>query len=205
MTLPPTYWTLRVLLSSIEDPAGAACLRILEDHEDLFRSQPGSSHNHQVWPGGYYDHIQEVLNIANLLYGTLGAVRPLPFSISDALLVLFLHDLEKPWRFEPDGQGGFRQREGVRSKAEKAAFREAKLAEYGIELTPEQRNAFTYVEGEGEDYSSQRRVMCELAAFCHMCDVASARIWHAHPLPERDRWVGSKRSVELVRSSGPET
>lgn len=51
--------------------------------------------------------------------------------------------------------------------------------EYDIALTPQQENALRYVEGEGDDYSSERRVMNELAAFYHMCDVASARIFHS--------------------------
>lgn len=192
------YMPIRLLLHRIEKPARLACVRILGENRDLFRTAPGSSHNHQAWLGGYADHLAEVLNIACLLYDAMSAARPLPFSLSDALLVLFLHDLEKPWRFEPDGQGGFRQRPGLRTKAEKAAFREAKLAEYGVELTPDQRNAFTYVEGEGDDYSGERRTMNPLGAFCHMCDTASARLWHDHPLASGDPWQNAERGQGLT-------
>lgn len=133
------------------------------------------------------------MNIAVVIYKAMSAARPLPFSLSDALLVLFLHDLEKPWRFEADPQGGIRQRAGMSTKDEKADFREAKLAEYGIRLTPAQQNAFTYVEGEGADYRSDARVMNELGGFCHACDVISARVWHAHPLEQQDPWPGAAR------------
>lgn len=96
-------------------------------------------------------------------------IRPiLAFGLLDAPVVLFLHDIEKPWR----------PREDLQTKAQRAAFRLSMVDAYGIRLTEMQKNALKYVEGEGDDYRSDRRVMSELAAFCHMCDVASARIWH---------------------------
>lgn len=36
--------------------------------------------------------------------------------------------------------------------------------------------------------------MSPLAAFTHMCDVASARLWHDHPLEADDPWPGAARS-----------
>jgi hypothetical protein len=39
------------------------------------------------------------MNIAIELYKNLGSHRPLPFSLSDVLLILYLHDLEKPWKY----------------------------------------------------------------------------------------------------------
>lgn len=56
-----------------------------------------------------------------------------------------------------------------------------------------QRNALTYVEGEINDYSSQKRVMNELAAFCHKVDVWSARGWCDYPKARGDGWAGAKR------------
>src|SRR5262249_9207094 len=72
----------------------------LAEHNDLFWSARGSSHNHQAWAGGYAHHVREVMNVAVVLYDALGQLRPLPFSLSDALVVLFVHDLEKPWAYE---------------------------------------------------------------------------------------------------------
>lgn len=82
--------------------------------------------------------------------------RPLPFSKSDAILILFLHDLEKSWRI--DTKEAFKK------------FRENKLTEYNLVLSNYQLNGLTYVEGELSFYSSTHRVMNELAAFCHQCD-----------------------------------
>jgi hypothetical protein len=111
----------------------------------------------------------EVMRLACTLHIAMGTIRPLPFTMSDAVVVLFLHDLEKPWK------------DKAWTKDERHRFRLSVIAQYGIELTDEQYNALVYVEGEGSDYRSDARVMNELAAFCHMCDVASARIWHDHP------------------------
>lgn len=135
------------------------------------------------------------MNYAYYLYdfdATFG--RPLPFSKSDVLLIFFLHDLEKPWRIEVMEDGAVRNRPGLDTKEAFKKFREDKLVEYGIVLTPALLNALTYVEGEMNDYSSKRRVMNELAAFCHKVDVHSARIWFDYPkISSEDEWTGSDR------------
>lgn len=162
---------LHYLISLLDASSQEKCFRLVEDNLDRFQKAQGSSHNHQAWPGGYLDHVIEVMNIATYCYAGLSKMRKLPFRLEDALLVLFLHDLEKPWKAEMQ----------FASKADRHTFRLAKIAEYGITLSLEQINALTYVEGENDNYSSERRVMNEMAAFCHMCDVASARIWHDFP------------------------
>lgn len=44
------------------------------------------------------NHVAEVMNICMLLYPVYNGIRPLNFTLADALLVMFLHDLEKPWK-----------------------------------------------------------------------------------------------------------
>jgi len=70
------------------------------------------------------------------------------------------------------------------------------LRESGIALTAAQENALRYVEGESHEYSNRHRTMGPLAAFCHLCDVTSARIWFDHPLTEHDPWTGARRRSE---------
>lgn len=134
------------------------------------------------------------MNAAILLYGTLNGARPLPFLLSDLLLVVYLHDVEKPWKYELGSDGQLQHRPGMETKDQHQYFRMQKLAEYGVLLTPEQENGIKYAEGEGSDYSSRRRVMGPLACVAHMCDVASARLWFDHPLPADDPWAGAKRN-----------
>ena len=132
---------------------------------DYVKVAKGSNHNHQAWVGGYLDHVLETMNIALWLYTT--SPRRLPFKLSDAILVMFLHDFEKPYKGSTAS---------LNTKEERRNFRDVLIFAMGIELTEEQKNAILYVEGE-HDYSNTERRMNELAAFCHMCDIASARLW----------------------------
>jgi hypothetical protein len=154
---------------SIEDfyykvPEAAKLKHVMKYAAD--KGAAGSGHNHQAWPGGYADHVTEVLNIAIWLYVT--SPRKLPFKLEDALLVLFLHDIEKP--FKIDGHVWT-------TKEARRAFRELVIQMNEVRLTDEQKNALEYVEGE-HDYSGTERKMGPMAAFCHICDVFSARVWH---------------------------
>lgn len=170
----PSLIRLEQLFQLIEEPARTGCLKLLKRiAEDDLRGAPGSSHNHQAWPGGYLDHVAEVMEIAVRQHAALTMMRPLPFTLSDALLVLFLHDLEKPWKYEKD--------KPLFDKVDRHAFRMKKIAKYGIALSADHVNAIRYVEGELDDYSPKRRVMGRLAAFCHACDVLSARLWFDEP------------------------
>lgn len=85
------------------------------------------------------------------------------------------------------------RKKGFDTKADAQAFRIKKIKEYGIHLTPDQENGIKYIEGEGNDYTNKRRVMNELAAFCHVCDVSSARIGPDNPFEKNDPWPGAER------------
>lgn len=187
------YHTVDEMIAMIDEPYFSGCQRILADNRLLFQKVQGSLSNHQAWVGGYFDHVQEVMNLAILLYKPMNAARPLPFSLSDLLLVVFLHDLEKPWKYDLDEEGQLRHRPGMETKEQHHAFRLQKLAEYKIELTPELKNGIQYVEGEIHDYSPHTRKMGPLATLAHMCDVASARLWFDYPMAEHDPWQGAGR------------
>jgi hypothetical protein len=198
--MPPPYLSFAELLQRMDQPYGSAFRQVLARHDDLFRSARGSSHNHQAWIGGYADHVREVMNIAVVLYDTLDRLRPLPFSLSDALVVLFVHDLEKPWAYEDVG-GAWRRREGFKENAHD--FRLAKLTEAGVTLPAELERAVFFVEGEGSHYTNRTRGMSPLAAFCHMCDVASARLWHDYPREQDDPWIGAARVDPVAAPDRP--
>jgi hypothetical protein len=194
LNLQLDYLSLEQLIAFMEDPAGARCREMLIEHRALFESAPGSTHNHQAWPGGYIDHITDCLNYARHLYAFDRALgRAMPFSLGDALLVLFVHDLEKPWRIEVNAQGVASNRAGMATKQEFKRVREEILNRHQILLTDAQRNALTYVEGEGADYSPRHRTMNELAAFYHRVDIWSARQCHDYPRAEGDEWTGATR------------
>lgn len=194
------YYGIEQSLRLVDEPHRSVCLRILRENRELFEKVQGSTNNHQAWPGGYLDHVSEVLNIGRVLYDGLGGLRPLPFSLSDALFVLFLHDIEKPWKYRINGDGNLEHIPELQTKGAQHAFRMAKLAEYGIVLTEDQLNGLKYVEGELNDYTNKRRVMGPLAAFCHLADVTSARIWFDYP---SDEWPGATRERLTTDSADP--
>jgi hypothetical protein len=190
------HYTIEEMLDMIDRPNQLACKAILSNNRELFQTVPGSTNNHQAWPGGYIDHVCEIMNIAIVLYREFNGIRPLSFSLSDLLLVVFLHDIEKPWKYVLNAESKLEHRPGMQTKEDHQKFRIAKLKEYGIKLTPEQENGMKYAEGELNDYTNQHRVMGELAAMAHACDVLSARLWHNHPLEKNDPWLGADRTRE---------
>lgn len=168
------YRTITDLLKLIDEPNRSACYKLFKDHKERFFKSPGSSNNHQAWDGGYIGHLEEIMNVAVALHKLMNDFRKLDFTLSDALIVLFLHDLEKPFHYiEPKIKFG--------SDREKYSFIREMAEKYGITLTEHHLNALKYVHGEGNDYSKTGRVQKPLAAFVHICDAASARIWFDHP------------------------
>jgi len=188
------YAPIDDLVQLITEPNRAAIKRILADNRALFGKVQGSTHNHQAWPGGYLDHVTEAMNVAKVLYWALDTLRPLPFSLSDILLVVFLHDIEKPWKYEIGSDGQLQHKATMLTKADHQRFRMAKLAEYGVALNDDHENGLAYAEGELDDYSNRERKMRPLAALAHLSDVTSARIWFDHPAPADDPWEGAQRT-----------
>lgn len=127
------------------------------------------------------------------MYDSLSSLRKLPFSKSDVVIVIFSHDLEKPWKYEKKIDGSFEHKSSFKAKNSHQDFRIKKLKEYKIVLTQSQKNAVQYIEGEKNDYTNKKRVMGPLAAFCHTCDIISARLWFDHPSKSNDTWGYSSR------------
>ncbi len=202
----PAYYTVDAMVAMIDEPNRSICQRVISNNRKLFMQAAGSSHNHQAWPGGYWDHICEVMNIWLLLYGAfestgrLARLKPEErFSRSDGLLVLFWHDIEKPWSFvledgKPvaDEQGRLERPAHLVPKAARKQLALEKLREFGVVLTPQLQNALDYVEGiRDADYSQFDRKMQPLAALCHASDTLSARAFYCFPHVSSDPWKHS--------------
>lgn len=179
MARKPKYYRLNAMLQWIKHKGNReACVHLWRDNYEIFSKASGSKTKHQAWEGGYIHHLEETMNLAFLLYKRLNSTgRKLPFLIGDAILVLFLHDLEKVWKYG----GNEDAKKEFRLYDENLKFMLAKVEEYGFELTSDHVNALQHVHGEGEAYNPNTRVQRELAAFVHICDVASARIWYDEP------------------------
>ena len=97
----------------------------------------------------------------------MNTFRKLPFSFPDVVLILFLHDLEKPFKYiEPKTK--------FESDNEKHAFIDSLIKNYKIKLNGNHKNALQYIHGEGDDFSPTIRKQKPLAAFVHCLDTMSA-------------------------------
>lgn len=185
---------IRNTLDLFEEPNHDALQKLLHVLTTLFPDAPGSHGAHHDWSGGYLDHVAELFQIAYKLYAAMDGFRALRFDLTSAWLVLFLHDIEKPFKYaEPNdlrrfwdhlGYGNPAWRPGKSDKVFQAFI----VEKFDIQVSKSEWNALRFVEGEGDGYVPGMRAMNELAAFCHMCDVASARIWWDYPQdhPERE-------------------
>ena len=199
------YRTVGEFVELIDQPYQNIIFRIITDQIGHLEKSHGSSWKHQSWPGGYLDHVAETMNIGQLMWdafketGRLDRLTELRedephragvngyddrFTLSDVLLVLFLHDISKPY----NQHGGSED-----------VFREAVVTLYQIPLKDRHRKALRYIHGEPDDeYKKGDKNMTPLGAFCHMCDIASARLFYQFPLYE-DPWAGRKHHKPAQR------
>ena len=153
-------------LLKIEDDNNLfGCIEMLHFFIQNFPEAPGSSGNHQAYSGGYYKHISDIMDNCDFMYRNLSKKDKLDFLISDAILVLFLHDIEKPIKYSHNNEDSDN------------SIREHLIVKFNIKLTDEHKLALRYIHGEGDDYKKDKKVMSPLGAFCHCCDVISARIF----------------------------
>lgn len=157
-------------LDLIEGENGAACRKMFSSYEDIFRKAPGSKIKHQAWVGGYIEHLCQCMALAEFLYEPFKNIGGVDFSLSDAILILFLHDLEKPFKYV--------EGKVFHSDAEKSDFILKQAEMFKINLNIKHLNTLKYVHGEGDDYSPTVNIQWPLSAYVHICDVTSARIWH---------------------------
>jgi hypothetical protein len=189
-TITPTAEQNNIIsqLLSIKDENSIKCISLLEFFISEYPEAPGSNPltgNHQNFPQGYYKHISDILSYAVMLYKYLSKKDKLNFTLSDAILVLFLHDIEKPIKYCPalvktgviDENGCFEEAVYEYETDSDEDIRQNLISKFGIKLTDEHKLALKYIHGEGDDYRKDKRVMSPLCAFCHCCDIISARIF----------------------------
>lgn len=166
---------LEQLMRHIKSPQAKGCKKLYEENWEIIAESPGSKANHQAWPGGYLDHLEQTIELSENLYPVVSKFKRLDFDLSDASLVLLLHDLEKPWKYVEGRE--------FNSEAEKRDFVIQMAAKFKIPLSDSHLNALKYIHGEGrfiygdgQGYSPNSRLQGELAAFVHCCDTLSARV-----------------------------
>lgn len=157
-------------LNLIEGANGVACRQMFEQYENIFMRAPGSKVKHQTWEGGYVQHLCQCMALAEFLYEPIKNIGGVDFSLSDAVLILILHDLEKPFKYV--------EGKVFNNDTEKKEFIASQIKLFNISLNEKHLNALKYIHGEGDDYSPNINIQWSLSAYVHVCDVTSARIWH---------------------------
>ena len=166
LIIKPEVNNIITKLLKIEDSNKFRSLELLNFFIENYPEAPGSSHNHQAYDGGYFNHVNDILEYASILYRDLSKKDKLNFTLSDALLVLFLHDIEKAVKYCDS------------TNESDQDIRNRLIEKFEFNLTEEHLLAIKYIHGEGGDYRKDKRVMSPLCAFCHCCDVISARIFY---------------------------
>ena len=179
-------------LGYIEGENGQAVRRFMEIDENrhAILTSPGSRDAHHAWRGGYQEHIRQTMIVAYTLYQLmldLGRFETLPpeeqFSFSDALTVVFLHDIEKPFIYHMGADGEVGKLIAM-TKAVRKEFRQSVVDAYGFAITPTMANALLHIEGvRDEYYVPGERIDQPLAALCHAADNLSARALYDHGRP----------------------
>ena len=170
------------LLEIIEEKNRTQSISLYNYFLENYSTAPGSSNNHQNWEGGYFDHIEETLRYAGKLFSIIRD-KPIDFTLSDAFLVLFLHDIEKPIKYSKNNV--YFNDDSIREKL---------IIEFKFNLSNAQKLALKYIHGEGNDYKKDKRTMNQLGAFCHCCDVISSRIFYDSPSTD-DRFLFKREHV----------
>ena|ERR1700722_19100014 len=158
-------------INSIRDPRKAGILAFHQTIRPALLVAKGSAHKHQPWPGGYVDHIRQCFQLAERHYRVHDLPdEAWPFALESAKIVLLFHDIEKPFKHVPDYL--------VDPSFNKDAFLYKILpARWGVQFTPEEINALTYIHGEGNEHNPETRIMGPLAVFVHCMDTLSARVF----------------------------
>lgn len=160
------------------------------DNRQRVLTAPGSRSAHHAWRGGYQEHLRQTFMIAshNLeLMERIGRMDELPdhekFSLSDAIVVMFLHDIEKPFVYKIS-DNGMVATDQLMDKAQRRKFRADVIDRYGFALTTTMANALQFVEGERDaDYVPGGRAEQPLASLCQVADNFSARGLYDHGRP----------------------
>ncbi len=167
------------LLEHVSEPNRSIANKLWKSLKTEVPTAAWSSHNHQAREGGYFGHILDICNFAKIHYEAMSQVRELPFTLWDAILVLFLHDMEKPFTYAPHEHEEYKHLTDYE-------LRDKVIKDRWFELTEDHRNGLIYVHGEWDDHKKNERVQWPLAAFVHCMDTMSARIFY--DMPKTEAW-----------------
>ncbi len=150
-----------------------------------FTEARGSRVKHHARVGGLRHHLLQMATLYSILYSIFSLlVAHRDYTISDGIVVIFLHDIEKLLKYTDQNDLDFYKGQ---YQSDPRIMLQGVVREFQIPLLPKHWDALKYIHGEGADYDPNRRVMSAFGALCHCADILSARI--GHDLDERFRKI----------------
>jgi 23S rRNA maturation-related 3'-5' exoribonuclease YhaM len=153
---------------------------------------PASRRRHHAWVGGYADHVKEVVMLGIGLYKMIVPVTPtaIDFTQDDVIIVCYVHDLDKLYRYKDMPAGDYRRQEKYGGQIWEVADdifypdESAKVtqlcAKHGLILTDQQIEAVSHHHGGFStnlssvySYSSDGGGMSKLSTLVHSADLMS--------------------------------
>lgn len=154
----------------------------LKDRIDLY---PSSTKYHHWWIGGWSDHTAQVMQISFDLFLKSSSYADIKdFDINDVILVSFVHDLDKLWRYvqikEPKDNQLFEYRKDIIPYAENSKV-VAECYRNGIQLTDQHIEAIDHHHGgyslDMSSVFSKNTHMTKLSVIIHCADMLSYYLW----------------------------
>lgn len=79
-----------------DDKTRESLSRMYAHFKERMEEAPAGAKHHHHWPGGYAQHVREVMISAVMIYKGLCQIKPFfNVTLDDIIIVTFLHDLEK--------------------------------------------------------------------------------------------------------------
>jgi hypothetical protein len=155
--------------------------------KDLIYTMPAAVGRHHSYPGGYGDHVSQVMYLSYKMWAEVSDNTP-SVTQDDILLVAFVHDLDKLWRYRPTTNPKLLE------KGQKFEYRDdaipytdvsktvAECFRRGIILEDKHLEAIDHHHGGwSADISSvfapRGRYMTQLSTILHCADMLSTKIY----------------------------
>lgn len=126
------------LIVQIDEPNQTGIRNLYTEYYERVALSRGSKTKHQYWSGGYLDHICMMGTYGYKVYCLEEHFYPNEFSSSDVVLIILLHDLEKPFAYVDPKQT-------FRTDKDKYSFILGMCKSYTITLTEAHKNALKYI------------------------------------------------------------
>lgn len=154
-------------------------LKLYDETEEKLKANPASIKFHHAYKGGLYDHTLEVIEIALNIFELYKDKFIRDVRRDDVILVAFAHDLEKTNKYRKNtnqatlSHGQEFEYNYSKVNTNDTAETVSILANYGIKMTEELLNAFTFAHG---GWSVDRGKLLPLATILHTADMLSIAI-----------------------------